>query len=333
MSLLTASNLTKNYSLRKNFFGKPHNLEAIKNVNLNLQAGKTLAIVGESGSGKSTLARQLIGIEKASSGVITFEGQTLDFNNKKHRKFRFKNIRMIFQNPYESLNPKARIGTTLNEVLLINTKLSSKQRKEKISETLIKVGLLPEHQYRYPHMFSGGQRQRIAIARAIILDPKIIIADEPLSALDVSIQAQILNLLQELQEQMGISYIFISHDLNVVEHIADHVMVMYRGNVVEYGNIEQIYDRPLHPYTQALFASTPMYRKRFPEFLSPLIEKRQNYNSQSCVFASRCHYCHEKCLKMNPDINNLRLEEEHQVACFGFNLTDTNQPLNDTQSR
>ncbi len=330
MSLLTASNLTKNYSLRKYIFAKNQNLEAIKDISLNLQAGKTLAIVGESGSGKSTLARQLIGIEKPSSGIITFEGLTLDYNNKKHRKHRFKNIRMIFQNPYESLNPKARIGTTLNDVLLINTNLTSKQRKEKIAETLTKVGLLPEHQYRYPHMFSGGQRQRIAIARAIILEPKIIIADEPLSALDVSIQAQILNLLQELQEQMGISYIFISHDLNVVEHIADHVMVMYRGNVVEYGSIEQIYDRPLHPYTQALFASTPMYRKRFPDFLSPLIEKRNSEKSQGCIFASRCFYCQDKCLKISPDFEHLK--NEHQVACFGFNLT-TNQEnsLNITQ--
>lgn len=314
MSLLVASNLCKTYRLNQYKLGRPSLVKAINNINLSLEAGKTLAIVGESGSGKSTLAKQLIGIEEPTSGEIIFEGQILNFNNKKHRKNRFRNIRMIFQNPYESLNPQARIGSTLDDVLLINTKLSSKQRKEKIAETLIQVGLLPEHQYRYPHMFSGGQRQRIAIARAIILEPKIIIADEPLSSLDVSIQAQILNLLQELQEKMGISYLFISHDLNVVEHIADHVMVMYRGDVVEYGKIEQIYDHPQHPYTQALFASTPMYRKRFMDFSPPLVEKRRITDPGGCCFSSRCAFCQDRCEHAKPAL--MTSAENHQVACF-----------------
>lgn len=314
MSLLVAENVCKNYPLKKHYFGKTRQLEAIKNINLQLAAGETLAIVGESGSGKSTLARQLIGIEKPTQGKIILNDQTLDYNNPKHRKMRFKNIRMIFQNPYESLNPQARIGTTLEEVLLINSKLSSKQRKRKVEETLVKVGLLTEHQYRYPHMFSGGQRQRIAIARAIILAPKIIIADEPLSALDVSIQAQILNLLQELQEEMGISYLFISHDLNVVEHIADQVMVMFQGEMVEYGNIEQIFDQPKHPYTQSLFASTPMYRKRFPEFVQPTLSKNAIHTPDGCCFAKRCHYAQETCKKNKPAINTM--EDKHQIACF-----------------
>jgi len=315
MSLLEAKNLCKNYTLNKYRLGKSHALEAIKNINFNLQAGKTLAIVGESGSGKSTLARQLIGIEKPTSGDIIFDGLRLNYNNRKHRKMRFKNIRMIFQNPYESLNPKARIGKTLDEVLLINTKLSSKQRKHKITETLIKVGLLPEHQYRYPHMFSGGQRQRIAIARAIILEPQIIIADEPLSALDVSIQAQILNLLQQLQEDMGISYLFISHDLNVVEHIADHVMVMYRGNIVEYGKIEQIFDQPQHPYTQTLFASTPMYRKRFPQFVGQQL-KKEELEQHGCCFAPRCQFRQPICEQTSP--KNITMNDEREIACFRF---------------
>lgn len=314
MSLLTARNISKSYQLKRHQFGKTQTLEAIKNISLQLAAGETLAIVGESGSGKSTLARQLIGIEQPTSGEIFFEQQRLDFENSKHRKMRFRNIRMIFQNPYESLNPKARIGTTLEQVLQINTALSAKQRKAKVAETLTKVGLLPEHQYRYPHMFSGGQRQRIAIARAIILEPKIIIADEPLSALDVSIQAQILNLLQELQEEMGISYLFISHDLNVVEHIADRVMVMFRGEVVEYGNIEQIFDQPMHPYTQSLFASTPMYRNRFPQFSRLNFSKKDQLNQNGCCFTNRCPFYQTQCQTNKPQLT--ALEDQHQISCF-----------------
>jgi dipeptide transport system ATP-binding protein len=314
MSLLVCKNLSKNYHLRQHTFGRAKNFEAIRNVSFELEAGQTLAIVGESGSGKSTLARQIIGIEQANKGEVLLNGIKLKYRSRKHRKLRFSQIRMIFQNPYESLNPKARIGSTLDEVLLINTNLSTRQRQQKIADTLLQVGLLPEHQYRYPHMFSGGQRQRIAIARAIILEPKIIIADEPLSALDVSIQAQILNLLQELQEKMGISYLFISHDLNVVEHIADHVMVMYRGNVVEYGKIEQIYDQPKHPYTQTLFASTPMYRKRFESFSMQLERKRVAPNANACCFAARCHLCQPQCLIKQPElITDLT---QRRIACF-----------------
>lgn len=313
MSLLVVENVGKHYRHKRFMFGRTERTEAIKNISLTLEKGETLAIVGESGSGKSTLARQIIGIEKPSSGNIILEGEPLNFHNPQQRKMRFRNMRMIFQNPYESLNPQARIGSTLEEVLLINTQLSPKQRKAKVAETLSRVGLLPEHQYRYPHMFSGGQRQRIAIARAIILEPKIIIADEPLSALDVSIQAQILNLLQELQEEMNISYLFISHDLNVVEHIADKVMVMYRGEVVEQGSIEQIFDQPQHPYTQSLFASTPMYRKRFPEFSLPKMSKQKMKHQSGCSFAGRCPFCQEFCQTHKPQL--VELIDGHKIAC------------------
>lgn len=314
MSLLIARNISKTYRLKNYQWGNSSNLEAIKNINFSLEKSKTLAIVGESGSGKSTLARQIIGIEKPTSGEVFFNGERLNYSNKKHRKTRFRNIRMVFQNPYESLNPQVRIGTTLDEVLKINTQLTLKQREQKISKTLIRVGLLPEHRHRYPHMFSGGQRQRIAIARAIILEPQIIIADEPLSALDVSIQAQILNLMQELQEQMDISYLFISHDLNIVEHIADQVMVMFRGEVVEYGNIEQIFDQPQHPYTQSLFASTPMYRKRFPDFSLPDSGKKRPWIQQGCCFSQRCPFCEENCQSKKPTLKTH--SGGHQIACF-----------------
>ncbi len=316
MSLLKIENLCKDYPVPGGFFtGKTMN-RANQNINLKLEAGKTLAIVGESGSGKTTLARQIIGIEKPTRGSIWLNDQKLNFTNKRDRKYRFKKIRMIFQNPYESLNPQVRIGHSLEQTLIINTKLSGKQRKNKIAEVLQKVGLPQEHQYRYPHMFSGGQRQRIAIARAIILEPSIIIADEPLSALDVSIQAQILNLLQSLQEEMGISFIFISHDLNVVEHIADTIMIMYRGQVVEYGNISQIFDEPLHPYTQALFASTPLYRRRFPEFLPQTARRKASGNLSGCIFAERCPYIEQKCHSKNPPL--ITTGQDYQIACFKF---------------
>ena len=314
MSLLSVENISKQYSVRKKYWHKRERVDAVKEISFELKEGQTLAIVGESGSGKSTLARQIIGIEKPSRGRVIYLGEELRFNNRKNRKTRFRNIRMIFQNPYESLNPQARIGDILEEVLRINTKLSSKQRKRKVANTLVKVGLLPEHQYRYPSMFSGGQRQRIAIARAIILDPKIIIADEPLSALDVSIQAQILNLLQQLQEEMGISYLFISHDLNVVEHIADQVMVMFQGEMVEYGSVAQLFDNPRHPYTQTLFASTPMYQKRFPHFTRPSFAKRKAGANSGCCFASRCSFCSPRCLQSQPVIG--KSKSGNLVACF-----------------
>lgn len=316
MPLLEVKKLHKDFPISQGMFARSTKHNANKDINLKLEAGKTLAIVGESGSGKTTLARQIIGIEKPTQGSIWLDDQELKFKNKRDQKKRFKKIRMIFQNPYESLNPQVRVGHSLEQTLIINTKLSGKQRKQRIADILQKVGLQQEHQYRYPHMFSGGQRQRIAIARAIILEPSIIIADEPLSALDVSIQAQILNLLQSLQEEMGISIIFISHDLNVVEHIADTIMIMYQGQVVEYGNVSQIFDEPLHPYTQALFASTPLYRKRFPEFL-PKTSKRQSSSPMSgCVFADRCQYIEEKCHSNNPPL--VSTEQEYQIACFRF---------------
>jgi dipeptide transport system ATP-binding protein len=315
MVLLEIKNLNKRFQGSTTWLGRTSPVNANKDISLKLEKGKTLAIVGESGSGKTTLARQIIGIENPTSGSIELDGKKLRFNHRADKKKRFTNIRMIFQDPYESLNPNIRIGHALEQPLIINTKLSSKQRKQKISDTLIKVGLQPEHQFRYPHMFSGGQRQRIAIARAIILEPRIIIADEPLSSLDVSIQAQILNLMQTLQEEMNISYIFISHDLNVVEHIADSIMVMYQGKVVEQGSVSQIFDEPLHPYTQALFASTPLFRSRFPSFLQQGKRKTLE-NTDACVFAERCPYCEEKCRSQTPPL--IDVNDDFKIACFKF---------------
>jgi len=316
MTLLRIENINKNFRISTGFFKRHSVISANRNISFDLEQGKTLAIVGESGSGKTTLARQIIGIEKPSSGSIYLNDQELLFHRKKDRKKRFTNIRMIFQNPFESLNPNIRIGHSLDQTLIINTRLTARERRIKIEQTLQKVGLQPEHQYRYPHMFSGGQRQRIAIARAIILEPSIIIADEPLSALDVSIQAQILNLMQSLQEEMGISYIFISHDLNVIEHVADKIMVMYHGSVIEQGNVAQIFDEPLHPYTQALFASTPVYRKRFPKFLPQGARRKIEEPNTACAFASRCQLCEERCSHQTPQL--VSVNDDYQIACFKF---------------
>lgn len=316
MPLLRVENLHKTFQLSTGLFSRSKIIEANHDVCFSLDKGKTLAIVGESGSGKTTLARQIIGIEKPTSGSIWLNDKKLHYERNKDKKERFTNIRMIFQNPFESLNPNVRIGHSLDQTLKINTTLNGKQRKQKIIDTLQKVGLQNEHQHRYPSMFSGGQRQRIAIARAIILEPSIIIADEPLSALDVSIQAQIINLLQSLQEDMGISFIFISHDLNVVEHIADQIMVMYRGRVVEHGNVSQIFDEPLHPYTRALFASTPLYKNRFPQLRSQSPRQPIGNKDNACVFAERCGYCEQQCRDNSPPL--VTMDDDYQIACFKF---------------
>ncbi|PHS14817.1 MAG: dipeptide ABC transporter ATP-binding protein [Kangiella sp.] len=317
MSLLELKNINKNYTLATGLFAVSQ-LQANININLNLKAGKTLAIVGESGSGKSTLAKQIIGIEKPSSGDVFLNNKKLDFDNSTHRRERFKQIRMIFQNPYESINPQLRIGETLEHTLKINTRLSSLDRIKKIEDTLLLVGLQKSHQFHYAHNFSGGQRQRIAIARAIILEPSIIIADEPLSALDVSVQAQIINLLQSLQEKLGISIIFISHDLNVVEHIADDVMVMYQGRVVEEGKVSQIFDEPLHPYTQKLFASTPAYRHRFQRTIpkAPVIKIKKESGQPHCSYVDFCHIREDKCKISSPEI--IQTDQDYRIACFKF---------------
>lgn len=255
--LLKATELKKYYPVKGGLFSADRTLKALDGVSFELQKGKTLAIVGESGCGKSTLGRLLTMIETPTAGELYYLGQNLLVKDKTAHKLRRQKIQMVFQNPYASLNPRKKIAQILEEPLLINTPLSAMERKEKILHMMEKVGLKAEHLHRYPHMFSGGQRQRIAIARGLMLEPDIVIADEPVSALDVSVRAQVLNLMMDLQQDFGLSYVFISHDLSVVEHIADEVMVMYLGRCVEKGTKEQIFNCPRHPYTQALLSATP----------------------------------------------------------------------------
>jgi len=254
--VLEARNLVRDYHVGGSLFGGGRTVHAVRNISFSLEKGKTLAIVGESGSGKSTLARILTLIDRQTSGELLMDGQPVDIANGVTRELRRK-VQIVFQNPYGSLNPRQKIGDVLMEPLLLNTDMPAPERRDLALEMLQKVGLMPEHFNRYPHMFSGGQRQRIAIARAIILRPSLLVLDEPVSALDLSVQAQILNLLADLQDEFGLTYVFISHDLSVVKYIADDVMVMYLGEAVEFGTRDKVFASPEHPYTRALFAATP----------------------------------------------------------------------------
>jgi dipeptide transport system ATP-binding protein len=255
--MLEIRDIKRDYRVPQGIFKDDKIVHAVKGVSFKLDKGKTLAIVGESGCGKSTLARILTFIDEPTGGELLIDGQKVDTRPGHLTADMRQKVQIVFQNPYGSLNPRQKIGDVLGEPLLINTKMSDAERRERATEMLVKVGLGPEHYNRYPHMFSGGQRQRIAIARALMLNPKLLVLDEPVSALDLSVQAQVLNLLADLQEEFGLTYVFISHDLSVVRYIADEVMVMYYGEAVEYGTREAVFSDPQHSYTRTLFAATP----------------------------------------------------------------------------
>jgi dipeptide transport system ATP-binding protein len=283
-------------------------------VSFTIDAGRTLAVVGESGCGKSTLARIVALIEKPTAGTLTLAGVDAVRASPSERVRLRKSVQMVFQNPYGSLNPRKKIGAILEAPLAISTNLTSAEQAERARAMLTKVGLRPEHYARYPHMFSGGQRQRIAIARALMLNPALVVADEPVSALDVSVQAQVLNLLADLQSELGLAYLFISHDLGVVRHIAHEVLVMYLGLAMEQGPKERIFSLPLHPYTQALLASTPgmagmprsqriVLKGERPSPLNP---------PPGCVFSTRCAHAFDRCRTERPVPRAL---DERMVAC------------------
>ena len=312
--VLTARELTRHYEVSRGLFKGHALVRALNGVSFELEAGKTLAVVGESGCGKSTLARALTLIEEPSSGSLQIDGTEVKGASKSERKQLRRDVQMVFQSPYASLNPRQKIGDQLAEPLLINTSLSKAERREKVQKMMEQVGLRPEHYQRYPHMFSGGQRQRIALARAMMLQPKVLVADEPTSALDVSIQAQVLNLFMDLQKEFDTAYVFISHNLAVVRHVADHVLVMYLGRPVEMGPKVDIYEKPLHPYTQALLSATPAIH---PDPLKPKIrivgELPNPLNPpDGCAFHKRCPYATERCAK---EVPALRQVSSRQVAC------------------
>ncbi len=255
--ILDIKKLTKHYSIKRGLFKEPKIIKAVNGIDFQVKRGEILSIVGESGCGKSTTAKLITGIEKATSGEIHFEGKNLThFNKHDWREYREK-VQIIFQDPYSSLNPRWNVGKIIAEPLVLNSNLSPKEIHKKVFEIMDKVGLLPEWFERYPHQFSGGQRQRIGIARALILNPEVIVCDEPVSALDVSIQAQVLNLLLDLQEEFNLTYIFISHDLGVVEHISDRIIVMYFGDIVEKNDVDSLLRDPQHDYTKKLLSAIP----------------------------------------------------------------------------
>ena len=311
-TVLQARELTRFYPVGG--MGKEKKVvKALNGVSFELQAGKTLAVVGESGCGKSTLARQLTLIETPTTGSLAINGtETVNLSRSALKQMRTE-IQMVFQNPYASLNPRQTIAAQLMEPLAIHTKLSKKERYDKAVEMMKTVGLRPEHSSRYPHMFSGGQRQRIALARAMMLNPKIVVADEPTSALDVSIQAQVLNLFMDLQEQYGTAYVFISHNLSVVEHVADDIMVMYLGRAVEHGDSKTIFAKPLHPYTQALLSAAPSLKEQKVQLkLSGELPSPLNLPS-GCALHQRCPHAQPRCTQEVPE---LREWQGRKVACL-----------------
>jgi dipeptide transport system ATP-binding protein len=312
--VVTARDLARYYTVSRGAFSGHATLKALDGVSFTIERGKTLAVVGESGCGKSTLARLITMIEQPTSGSLNIAGQEIVGATPAQLKALRSRVQIVFQNPYGSLNPRQKIGHALEEPLLVNTTIGAKERTEKAREMMASVGLRPEHYDRYPHMFSGGQRQRIAIARAMALEPAVIVADEPTSALDVSIQAQILNLFADLQDRHGTAYVFISHDLAVVEHVAHDVLVMYLGRPVELTDARRLFAAPMHPYTRALLSTTPGFEpgadaRRIPirgELPSPLDPP------PGCAFHPRCPQADARCLSEAPA---LRAAGGSLVAC------------------
>ena len=297
MPLLTASHLKKFYPVARGFFGKPDYVRAVDDVSFTLEQGETLGLVGESGCGKSTLARLLLRLEDPTEGSINLDGvEMTGIRGEELHRMRGK-FQMIFQDPYGSLNPRMSIFSILEEALKLHTKLDAAGRDKRIRELLKLVGLNPDYAMRYPHQFSGGQRQRIGIARALAVNPAFIIADEPVSALDVSVQAQIVNLLQDIQKQTGVAFLFIAHDLAVVEHICHRIMVMYLGRIMEIGPSEEVCSDPLHPYSLALLSSVPQIdqsRRRERIILKGDVPSPLNPPS-GCRFHTRCPFAQPRC--------------------------------------
>ena len=324
--MLEARALTRHYTVSRGLWKPKGVVRALEDASFTVAAGATLAVVGESGCGKSTLARQVTMIERPTSGELLLDGADVATANAAERKRLRPLVQMVFQNPYASLNPRKKVGTLLEEPLSINTDLDAAARRGAAERMMARVGLRPEHYRRYPHMFSGGQRQRIAVARALMLQPRLVVADEPVSALDVSIQAQVLNLLQQLQRDFGLTYLFIAHDLSVVRHISDRVAVMYLGLIVETADRDALFERPHHPYTQALISAVPI-----PD---PAVERSRErivltgevpspaHPPSGCRFRTRCWLHQElgdddrlRCIAESPALVPVDGAREHRAAC------------------
>lgn len=320
MNLLEIKNLNVTYQTKKGLIGKIQTVHAVNNVSLDIQKGEILAIAGESGCGKSTLAKAIMKLVQSDSGEILLNGENvLNLKHNKDLKKFYQKVQMIFQNPYSSLNPKMRIGEILKEPLIINTNLKKEEITKIVEEKIKKVGLDKSALNLYPHEFSGGQRQRIAIARSLILNPEFIIADEPVSALDVSIQAQIINLLKQLKEDFNLTFLFISHDLSVIKYLSDRIAIMYLGEVVEIGRTEEIFKNPKHPYTKALLSSVPELNPQDEKeriHLQGELPSPENLPT-GCKFHTRCPYVMEICKTSTPQVKEF--SDTHNCKCFLYN--------------
>jgi oligopeptide transport system ATP-binding protein len=317
-ALVSVTDLVKHFPIMKGVFRRQVGaVRAVDGISFDIYRGETLGLVGESGSGKSTAGRTVLRLEKPTAGSILFEGRDLStLSNSQLRKLR-PNMQMVFQNPHSSLNPRMTVASIIGEPLVEHRSLTKQERRRRIGELLELVGLDPSHANRYPHEFSGGQRQRIGIARAIALDPDFIVCDEPIAALDVSIQAQVVNVLERIQDELGLAYLFISHDMSMIRHIADRVAVMYLGRIVELAPVDQLYERPKHPYTRALHSAVPV-----PD---PVVEGQRvrvilkgdipspAHPPSGCTFHTRCPVARDRCAVDVPEYREI--EPGHFVAC------------------